>query len=139
MEFGWAVGWDLPSVMQWEKAFRGADTRRYPWWEEPDAGFTNTERVVTGPWPSGRIGISQDKSPYGVWSLAGNVSEWVRTPATLHGNQEDLDFFLKGGNWRHKRRYGLAGSFLGVRGAARGDNVGIRVVKEIFPGRTQPY
>jgi eukaryotic-like serine/threonine-protein kinase len=85
------LGKTLPSVEQWQKAFRGGielpsganpAPKRQRVWEHATSDRPANLAYPDGPGAAAPVGsYPDDTSPYGVQDLAGNVSEWSRSPA----------------------------------------------------------
>jgi formylglycine-generating enzyme required for sulfatase activity len=72
---GWANK-RLPTEAEWEKTARGPEGYKYPWGNELDMEKGNFGRKQE--FTADVDAYPQGKSPYGAYSMAGNVFEWVQ-------------------------------------------------------------
>ena len=96
---------DIPSEMQWEKAARGVDSRRFPWggvWDPNRCRCSKSNYADAG--STCPVGVySTGASPYGAMDMAGNVWEWCQEMidgGSLHGDPGSKPRgVLRGGSW----------------------------------------
>jgi len=136
--------WRLPWVVEWLKAARGVEGRRFPWGDFGDASWACTAHSwADGSHPATLDQFADDVSVYGIRHMAGNVVEWcldaeddsdLSTPVSQRTVAPEAELrALRGGSWtRRLDRCDTTNGTL-IRADARMPDVGFRLVATFTP------
>ncbi|MFH1902983.1 MAG: SUMF1/EgtB/PvdO family nonheme iron enzyme [Candidatus Omnitrophota bacterium] len=125
-EYAKWVGKRLPTEEEWERASRDNEGFIYPWGNDYNPNSANGSGNQQGKGTTTPVGrFPYDRSPFGVFDLAGNVREWTATPYSSGSQRWKM---VKGGSFEDGAE-GLS-SYAQFKGTMPAPNLGFRCVKD---------
>ncbi len=134
------IDFRLPSEAEWEYAARGNSEALFPWGDDWDSSF------VYGAKPADRIknpasidvppNNSSDRSPFGIFAMAGNVAEWTSSSFNAYPNsayekkvtEKDQECrVVKGGSFNAEPTYLRVTSRAWYEVTKKDSNIGFRL------------
>lgn len=125
----------LPNEDEWEMAAHGGLTGIYPWGDQKPTEAVlanyNGNGFFEGTSPVGSY--EKGKNAYGLYDMAGNVSQWTTTPAAGTANAGSV--IVKGGSWMDGQGELRISARRYCDPTGRYGDVGFRLVREISNGK----
>ena len=133
----------LPTEAEWEKAIRGTGGREFAWGNQWVYGQSNTGEEL---WDDGVAPVGSypgDVSPYGVFDMSGNVSEWTADwyqpyEGSDYSSEDFGEIFkvVKGAAWGGEGHYALKlfqrGAYrFNLRPTSRHEDLGFRCAADV--------
>jgi len=131
------AGKTLPTEAQWEKAARGTGSRIWPWGNVWDPKKLNSSESGIG---GTRIigSFPDDLSPFDVFDMGGNVSEWTSSEYAPYKNNYKRDenygkglIVIRGGSWNSEKKDARTSVRHFASPHSKSTYTGFRCVKEI--------
>ncbi|MCA9540498.1 MAG: formylglycine-generating enzyme family protein, partial [Myxococcales bacterium] len=136
--------WRLPHDLEWEKAARGVDGRRWPWGDRFEPTWARALESFAGrPHPTVVGEVPEDESPYGMRDVVGVIRNWCGSDYQREGPPGDRLIIapasgplraVRGGAWCVRAALCHPAGRFANRPDQRFRTIGVRLARAISAG-----